>query len=128
MKSSEIRNKKGEWWIPKGHIESWENELEACYREIKEEVNINKEDLNYVDFLENYKFTFLDENGKENTKEIFIYVFDANSKSEMNIENGGDDIKKAEWLELNDALDKIMPYSKSQLESAIKIYKNKLNI
>lgn len=118
-----IRNKKGEWWIPKGHVESWENELEACYREIEEEVSIKKENLTYVDFLETYKFNFLDENKQENTKEIHTYVFEATNKSDMNIDNGGDDVKVAEWFEIGKAVDAIMPYSKKQLDSAIEVFR-----
>ena len=113
-----IRNKKGEWWIPKGHVESWENELDACYREIEEEVNIKKENLKYVDFLETYKFSFLDENKRENTKEIHTYVFESTEKADMNVENGGDDVKTADWFGIGVALEKIMPYSKKQLEAA----------
>lgn len=118
-----IKNKKGEWWIPKGHVESWENELESCYREIEEEVNLKKEDLICVDFLEKYTFNFLDEQKRENSKEIHTYVFEAIEKLNMNVDNGGDDVKVAEWFEIKKALEVILPYSKQQLENAIKIFK-----
>lgn len=118
-----IRNKKGEWWIPKGHVESWESELEACYREIEEEVNIKKENLTFVDFLEKYSFSFLDEQQRENTKEIYTYVFESSDKINMNVDNGGDDVNVAKWFEISESLETIMPYSKKQLESAISMFK-----
>ena len=114
-----LKNKKGEWWIPKGHIESWESDLQACYREINEEVGIKKDDIVYVGPLENYKFSFLDENNKENTKEIYIHIFKAHEMLELNVENGGSDVVEANWFSENEALAKIMPYSKKQLENAI---------
>lgn len=117
-----IRNKKGEWWIPKGHIEEWENEKEAALREIEEEVGINKDNLNYIDFLENYSFDFLDGNKMKNTKEIHIYVFEAEHKLPITTKNGGGDVVAAEWFETEYALEKIMSYSRKQLENALKIF------
>jgi 8-oxo-dGTP pyrophosphatase MutT (NUDIX family) len=120
-----LRNKKGEWWIPKGHVESWEDELHACYREIEEEVGIKKDDLKCIDFLENYKFNFLDINNKENTKEIFIYVFEALKLLKLKVEKGVGDAVVANWFNVKEALEKIMPYSKKQLEDAIILFKSK---
>ncbi len=122
-----IRNKKGEWWIPKGHVEAWEDEKAACYREIEEEVGITKENLLFVDYLETYSFSFLDENKLENTKDIHTFVFEATHKFVMDVGNGGDDVKKAEWFTLESALEHIMPYSKAQLEKAIEVFKRHIN-
>lgn len=118
-----IKNKKGEWWIPKGHVESWENELEACYREIEEEVGLKKEYLLYVDFLEKYTFSFLDDKKMHNTKEIYTYVFEISKKTDMDVKSGGNDVKVAEWFVTEKALEIILPYSRKQLEDAIVIFK-----
>ena len=123
-----IKNKKGEWWIPKGHIESWEDEIGACYREIEEEVGIKKENLKNLGFLENYKFSFIDSNNKENTKEIYIYVLETDSMLPLNTIEGGDDIKQGAWLEIEEARQKIMAYSSEQLEGAISFFKKVKNI
>jgi len=120
-----LRNKKGEWWIPKGHIESWEDELQACYREIKEEIGVKKDDLKYIGFLENYKFHFLDVNKNENTKEIYVHVFEASKIFDLKVEDCEGDVVTANWFKTEDALDKIMTYSKKQLEDAIRLFKLK---
>ena len=40
-----IKNKKGEWWIPKGHIEEGEEQVAAAFREIEEEIGLKKDQL-----------------------------------------------------------------------------------
>lgn len=117
-----IKNKKGEWWIPKGHVESWETELEACYREVEEEVSIKKDNLIFVGFLENYKFDFLDAEGNPNTKEIHTFVLEANEMIDMDTEHGGNDVKNAKWFKYDEAVLTIMSYSKDQLERAYLIF------
>lgn len=121
-----IENKKGEWWVPKGHIEEWENELTACYREIEEEVGLKSDEIYYLDFLEIYKFSFLDKNNKENTKEIHLYVFKTDTCLPLDISNGGSDIVSAKWFSYEEAVEKIIPFCRKQLENAFSLYVNKM--
>ena len=117
-----IKNKKGEYWIPKGHIEEGENQVEAAFREIEEEVGLRKEQLKYIDLCHLYQFSFVDDNGHQNTKEIFMNVFESLDRNEIKLEQGETDIKDGEWLDYELALEKIMSYSQNELIKAKQIF------
>lgn len=120
-----IKNKKGEYWIPKGHIEDGEDHLVASFREIEEEVGIKKEQLKYIDFCNIHKFSFLDEDGNSNTKEIHMNVFEAMEKFEPKLEeDGAGSIQDADWFTFEDALPRIIPYSKDDLIKAREIFES----
>ncbi len=119
-----IKNKKDEYWIPKGHIEEEEDQVTAAYREIEEEVGLKKEQLKYIDLCHLYKFSFKDGNGCPNTKEIYMNVFEAEEKLEIKLEEGETDVRDGEWLSYKIALEKIMSYSKNELIKAKDMFEN----
>lgn len=112
-----IKNKKNEYWIPKGHIEPGETNLDAAIREIEEEVGINKKMLTHIGPCQVHSYSFIDDAGHSNTKEIFIHVFKSRTK-QIILEKGNDDILNAEWFVYEDAKNKILSYSQDQLEKA----------
>lgn len=124
-----IKNKKDEWWIPKGHIEVDEDQVAASLREIEEEVGLNKDQIKYIDFCHLYKFSFTDDQGHPNTKEIYMNLFEANEKYNLKMEKGETDIRDVKWFEYRRALETIMSFSKNELIKAKEMfenYKNKL--
>jgi ADP-ribose pyrophosphatase YjhB (NUDIX family) len=120
-----LRNKKGEWWIPKGHIEPGEDQVSAAFREIEEEVGLNKTQLTYIGLCKLYEFSFLDDEGQPNTKEIYMNVFAASEKYKPVVEanTSADD---ADWFKYADALAKIS-FSKEELIKAEKMFQDHLN-
>ncbi|MDP3729449.1 MAG: NUDIX hydrolase [bacterium] len=121
-----IKNKKNEYWIPKGHIEEGEDQASAAFREIGEEVGLNKNQIKYIDLCHLYKFSFTDDNGNPNTKEIYMNVFEAHEKYDLNLEQGETDIRAGEWFEYSKALETIMSFSKNELIRAKEMFENYL--
>lgn len=119
-----VRNKKGEYWIPKGHIEKNEDQIDAAFREIEEETGLKKEQLKYIDLLHLYKFSFTDDNGNSNTKEIYMNVFEALEKGNIILEQGETDVRGVEWIIYEEALEKIMSYSKKELIKAREMFED----
>ena len=123
-----IKNNKNEWWIPKGHIEEGEDQIESAFREIEEEVGIKKDQLKYIDLSDVYKFSFNDENGKQNTKEIYMNIFDATDMCNVKIaKKEAVNILEAKWFSYDEALNKILPFSKNELIKAMTVYLNYKN-
>ncbi len=123
-----IKNKKGEWWIPKGHIEENEDHVTAAFREIEEEVGLKREQLKYVDLCHLYEFSFIDEQGHSNTKEIYMNVFMATDVHDLIMEqNNTTDIRDVAWLPYDKGLEMIMSFSKNELVKAKEIYELFLN-
>lgn len=120
-----IKNNKNEWWIPKGHIEEGEDQIESAFREIEEEVGIKKDQLKYIDLSDVYKFSFSDETGKQNTKEIYMNVFDVTDMCNVKIiEKETVNILEAKWFSYEEALKNILPFSKNELNKARDVYLN----
>lgn len=120
-----IKNNKNEWWIPKGHIEEGESQLETAFREIEEEVGIKKDQLKYIDLSDIYRFSFNDKEGTQNTKEIYMNVFDNIDMCDIKAEeNETTDILDVKWFSYEEALNKIIPFSKNELIKAKDIYTN----
>ena len=120
------KNKKNEYWIPKGHIEEGEDQVSAAFREIEEEVGLNKKQLKYIDFCHLYIFSFIDDNGNPNTKEIYMNVFEVSEKHDLKVEQGETDIRDGEWFEYSKALETIMSFSKNELIKAKEIFERHL--
>jgi ADP-ribose pyrophosphatase YjhB (NUDIX family) len=114
-----IKNKKGEYWIPKGHIEAGEDQVTAAFREIQEEVGLTRSQLTHIGLCHLYEFSFIDENGQPNTKEVYMNVFVTNERYPLSIEQGDEtDIREVEWFEYSRALDAILHFSKNELIKA----------
>lgn len=121
-----IKNKKNEYWIPKGHIEKGEDQISAAFREIEEEVGLKKNQIKYIGLCCLYKFSFTDDDGSPNTKEIYMNVFEAYEKYRLNKEEGATDLTDVGWFECSKALGIIMSFSKSELIKAKKMFENYL--
>lgn len=116
-----VKNKKGEYWIPKGHLEEGENQVETAFREIVEETNMKKSQLRYVGFCSLIKYLFT-EDKSENCKEVYINVFEALEKEELTHKQGELEIFDIRWFKYINALDAIaynteeLAYSKEMFE------------
>ena len=100
--------------------------MAAAFREIEEEVGLNKNQLKYIDFCHLYKFSFTDDNGNPNTKEIYMNVFEAFELYGLKMEQGETDIRGGEWFEYQKALEIIISFSKNELIKAKAIFENYL--
>lgn len=69
-----IKNKWGQWWLPKGHIEDGENPLQTALREITEETGIDKKFIQLLGFCNKDSFSF-QKDGRTDVKDIYIYMF-----------------------------------------------------
>lgn len=97
-----IRDSKGRWTIPKGHIEDGETARQAAEREVREETGLAKMEI--LDWLGKINFRYRRGNSLVlMTTEIFLIRAEGNS--------GGLQPEKwmtsLAWLSANDALDKI---------------------
>ena len=72
-----IKNSKGHWDFPKGHIEGGETRLEACRREVKEETGITRLGI-LPGFLRKRTWSF-SENGSKVVKNCWFYLAKASS-------------------------------------------------
>ena len=70
-----IRNAKGHWDFPKGHIEPGESRMEACRREVREEAGIRGFQA-ISGFMARRSWSFRD-NGSRVTKVCWFYLGEA---------------------------------------------------
>lgn len=119
-----ITNKKNELWLCKGHIEKDESHLEAAIREFDEEMGVKKDMLQHIDFLTKLSYSF-NEWGGENTKEVYVHVFESNDKYDLSGNIGVEDITKIEWYTVEDALKKIT-FNQEELKNALSVFENHL--
>lgn len=115
-----IKNRKGEFWIPKGKLEKGEDQVSAAFREIEEEVGLSKEQIQYIGFCFLDKYTYT-EGQKLLGKELYINVFEAKDRYKPKPEDGeadmvdaGWDITGADWYEYEKALE-IISFNKQEL-------------
>jgi ADP-ribose pyrophosphatase YjhB (NUDIX family) len=96
-----------EWGFPKGRRNGLESNLDCAIREFKEETNIeiNKNSISQIiPFSEVFK-------GSNNNTYKTIYYLGINDKmNDLEIDVNNNEVSKIEWLNYNDALDKIRPY------------------
>ncbi len=116
-----IKNKKGEYWIPKGHIEQGEDQVSAARREIEEEVGIKQDKLIHIGLCHIHKYSPTDKKGNLITKEIYMNVFEVLEKPKITLEEGDTEITGGAWFPYEIALQKIIPYSKKQLIEAMEM-------
>lgn len=93
-----IQHNAGHWGFPKGHVEENETEVETAIREVKEETNID------VIVNEKYRYTmsYSPEDGIE--KEVVYFIA---SKKSDDLKNQESEVQAAEWVDLNEAVDRI---------------------
>lgn len=91
-----FRGKEKDWSFPKGHIESGEEPLAACIREVKEEIGL---EVDIIDQLPNNEY--LHKSGNK----IVTYMYLVRSKGrEFVIEKPSD---KIEWINIDEVKNKL---------------------
>lgn len=108
-----ITNIKGELWIPKGHMEAGENQIDTAFREIEEETTLSKSLLKYIGLCTLIKYSFMSGDVKNN-KEVYINVFEALEKDELAPRQNDPEIRGIKWYEYEDAL-KNISFNKDEL-------------
>ncbi len=117
-----LKDKNKNWWIPKGHIEEWESQVEGAFREIEEEMGIKKEDLEFIDFCYKDSYSY-EENGGINTKEVYINIFCTKEKVNLLIDEKDKDLLEAGWFKFEEALE-IIAFNKNELLLSKDIFLN----
>ena len=108
-----VRERKGSWGFPKGHIEKGESELAAAEREIYEETGAR--DLRYIEelgTLQHMKPGFNEAISKTNVKFIKIFLFKCNQEDLNPIDPQN---PEARWFNINKVLD-VLKYKEARTE------------
>lgn len=93
-----VKQTKGHWGFPKGHVEADETEVETAIREVKEETNVD------VEVEGNKRYTMRYVTDKGNMKESVYFVA---RKVGGEIKEQECEIDGIEWLDFRDALERI---------------------
>ena len=93
-----IKQTKGHWDFPKGHVEEFETEVQTALREVKEETNVD------IIIDENYRYsmTYIMDNGIE--KEVVFFVVKMIEGELIAQEEEVSDIK---WIDYKEAFNVI---------------------
>jgi len=110
----------GEYWIPKGKLESDESELEASFREIEEEVGFNQTQIKFVGFCGKHDYGYDLDEKTTLKKELFVNIFETNDKHPT-APIDWNYTASVEWYLYHDALGKIN-FTKNLLEKSYKIF------
>ena len=109
-----IKQGNGDWGFPKGHMIDGESEFETAIREVKEETNID------ILIDENYRYVISYMVNENTMKDVVFFI--AKKLSNVLIPQESE-IDKLEWLDMNDALNKISHEDvKDVLKKAMKDY------
>ncbi len=84
-RSNKVKTYKGLWGGVAGYVESNENPLDTAFKEIKEEVNIEKKDIRLEKICEPVKFTDIEENKKHDWR-VHPFIFRLLKKSKIQID------------------------------------------
>ena len=93
-----IKQGNGDWGFPKGHMIDGESEFETAIREVKEETNID------ILIDENYRYVISYMVNENTMKDVVFFI--AKKLNNVLIPQESE-IDKLEWLDMNDALNKI---------------------
>lgn len=115
-----IKHTNGEVWIPKGKLESGENQIDAAYREIKEEVGIEYDQLRYIDLCATDSYSYDIDEKQVMYKDLFINVFSVETKINPS-PTDWHDLESADWYPYSNALD-IIAFNKPELKKAYEIF------
>lgn len=97
----------GKFYIPKGHILKNEKPEQAALREVKEELMLDKNPGIIAKIgIDSYTFT-LPNDKRMHYKNVYLYVFNLFKKENIK-PLGSEDFIRAEWLEFNEALGRIV--------------------
>lgn len=101
-----VVNQKGtSWSLPKGHIESGEESLDAATREIYEESGIKK--LKLIRDLGYYERYRIGMDGKDDTSELKIIVMFLFTTAEQRLKPVDPENPEAVWMDKADVADKL---------------------
>lgn len=93
-----IKQIKGIWGFPKGHVEKDETELETAIREVKEETNID------VEVQEDKRYTMNYKTDKGADKEVVLFLA---KKIGGDIKPQESEVSVIEWLDFDESIKKI---------------------
>lgn len=93
-----IKQTKGHWGFPKGHVETDETEIETAIREVKEETNLDVE----IDANKRYTMEYVTDKGK--LKQVILFIAKCIGGEIKAQECEVNDIK---WLDFNEAIETI---------------------
>lgn len=94
-----IQQKKGNWGFPKGRVEKNETECETAIREVKEETNL---DVKIEDVNKKYVDSYFAK--KNEFKEVVFFLA---KRIGGEIKPQENEIKKVEWVDLIEAINRI---------------------
>ena len=111
-----VRQLKGFYGFPKGHVEDGETEKQTAIREVKEETNVNVQILSDKKYQTNYIIK-----DKNIDKDVIFFLakpLNLNQKPQL------EEVIRSEWKKFEDALE-VITYERSRelLKEAIKDYK-----
>ena len=93
-----VKQTKGHWSFPKGHMEEGESEIQTAVREVKEETNVDA----IPDETKSYVEEYLMDNG--NMKQVIYFV---SKQASSNIKAQESEIAEIAWLPFEKALETI---------------------
>ena len=93
-----IKQTKGHWGFPKGHIEENETEIETAIREVKEETNLDVE----IDANKRYTMEYVTDKGK--LKQVVLFVAKC---IDGEIEAQKCEVNDIKWLDFDEAIETI---------------------
>ncbi len=114
------RNLKGEYYLPKGKLEPGESQVEAAFREIKEEVGFDSTQIRYIDLCDTINYGYELDDNRTLSKDLCINVFEADKKHDP-APTDWNDLQSVDWHLYQDAVTTIS-FSKDQLEKAYGIF------
>ena len=94
-----IQQKKGNWGFPKGRVEKNETECETAIREVKEETNL---DVKIEDVNKKYVDSYF---AKQNEFKEVVFFLAKRIGGEIKPQEN--EIKKVEWVDLIEAINRI---------------------
>ncbi len=120
-----LKNERGKFVIPKGHIQHGETPAFASQREIKEELGLSMH-LNPIGFVGQSRFKYKDyDEDKMHFKRVNVFVFFIRKMALLSPQKEEGYIE-AKWLKVEDALKKIA-FDKTLLNKAIDAYRAYFN-
>lgn len=99
-----IKQTKGHWGFPKGHVEENETEIETAMREVKEETNLDVK----IDANKRYTMEYVTDKGK--LKQVVLFIAKCIGGEIKEQECEVNDIK---WLDFDEAI-KIITYDNTR--------------
>lgn len=93
-----VKQTKGHWSFPKGHMEEGESEIQTAVREVREETNVDA----IPDETKRYVEEYLMDNG--NMKQVIYFV---SKQASSNIKAQESEIAEIAWLPFEKALETI---------------------